>query len=183
MNRVVSLIGLLAASCGVLGPACAEQREARPLLPAAERTLKPKDTFKECDSCPHMIVVPAGWFIMGSPASEVVGDKDERPQHNVTFARPFAVGQFAVTFDEWDACVAAGGCNAYRPGDEGWGRGRRPVIHVSWQDAQSYVAWLAQKTGKPYRLRSEAEREYVTRAGSRTAYWMGARISTNHGNF
>src|SRR5262249_32283427 len=82
------------------------------------------------------------------------------------FAHSFAVGAFAVTFDEWDACVADGGCDAYRPSDQGWGRGRRPVINVSWHDAQTYVEWLSRKTGKTYRLLSEAEREYAARAGT-----------------
>jgi formylglycine-generating enzyme required for sulfatase activity len=82
--------------------------------------------------------------------------------------RPFAVGKFAVTFAEWAACVADGGCNRYRPNDGGWGRDRRPVINVNWDDAKLYIDWLNAKTGKTYRLLSEAEREYVTRAGTIT---------------
>ena len=86
-----------------------------PLSPEQERALKPKDTFKECTNCPEMIVVPAGSFTMGSPASEPGRDPDEGPQHTVTLAQQFAVGRFALTFDEWDACVADGGCNGYKP--------------------------------------------------------------------
>jgi formylglycine-generating enzyme required for sulfatase activity len=86
-----------------------------------------------------------------------------------------------VTFAEWDACVAAGGCDPKR-GDSGWGRENRPVINVSWNDAKSYVGWLSQKTGKTYRLLSEAEWEYVARAGSRTAYWWGNYVGRNHAN-
>ena len=148
----------------------------------AERALKPKDSFKECDTCPEMVVVPAGSFMMGSPESEE-GRSDEAPQHRVTFARQFAVGRFAVTFDEWDACVADRGCNGYKPKDEGWGRGKRPVINVSWNDAKAYVAWLSKKTGKTYRLLSEAEREYVTRAGTTTPFWWGSSISTRQANY
>jgi formylglycine-generating enzyme required for sulfatase activity len=96
----------------------------------AERALAPKDIFKECDNCPEMVVVPAGSFTMGSPESEHVRGADEGPQHLVTFDQTFSVGKFAVTFDDWDACVADGGCNAYRPDDHGWGRGRRPMINV-----------------------------------------------------
>ena len=88
-----------------------------------------------------------------------------------------------MTFDEWDACVADGGCNGYQPSDEGWGRGRRPVINVSWDDAKAYVAWLSKKTGKTYRLLSEAEREYVTRAGTTTPFWWGSSISTSQANY
>jgi formylglycine-generating enzyme required for sulfatase activity len=120
---------------------------------------------------------------MGSPDNEEGHSEAEAPQHDVTFARAFAVGQFAVTFEEWDACVADGGCNAYRPWDNGWGRGKHPVINVSWSDAKSYVAWLSQRTGKPYRLLSEAEREYVTRAGTASAFWWGASVSRRQANY
>src|SRR5262249_21200670 len=145
-------------------------RSPAPLCANEERALKPKDVFKECDVCPEMVVVPAGTFMMGSPANEPGGGSGEDPQHRVTIGRPFAVGKFAVTFDEWDACVADGGCNGYRPGNQGWGRGRLPVINVSWDHAQKYVTWLSGKTGKSYRLLSEAEREYVTRAGTSTPF-------------
>jgi formylglycine-generating enzyme required for sulfatase activity len=153
-----------------------------PLSPDRERRLKPKDTFKECSNCPEMIVVPAGSFMMGSPTNEPGRFSDEGPQHTVTFARPFAVGQFELTFDEWDACVADAGCNDYKPSDQGWGRDRRPVINVSWDDARGYVAWLSNKTGKTYRLLTEAEYEYAARAGARTAYPWGNDIGKGNAN-
>jgi formylglycine-generating enzyme required for sulfatase activity len=81
-----------------------------------------------------MIVVPAGSFTMGSPANETGRNDNEGPQHRVTFGQPFAVGKFAVTFDEWEACVADGGCNYQAPDAKNWGRGRRPVINISWYD-------------------------------------------------
>ena len=109
----------------------------------------------------------------GIPAKPVGAYCRRRPQHMVTIARPFAVGRFEVTFDEWDACVANGGCHGYKPPDEGWGRGRRPVINVSWDDATAYADWLSKKTGKPYRLLSGAEYEYATRAGTQTVYPWG----------
>jgi formylglycine-generating enzyme required for sulfatase activity len=130
-----------------------------------------------------MVVVPAGSFTMGSPASDKERFDNEGPQHKVSFSEPFAVGRFAVTFDEWDACVADGGCGRYRPDDQGWGRGRKPVINVSWDDAKAYVAWLSRKTGKAYRLLSESEREYVTRAGTTTAFWWGSAIATTQANY
>jgi formylglycine-generating enzyme required for sulfatase activity len=158
--------------------------EQPPLTVEQERALKPKDSFKECENCPEMVVVPAGLFTMGSPQSEEERDDfNESPQHQVTFARPFAVGKFAVTFDEWDACAADGGCNGRKLGDQGWGRGRLPVINVTWDDAKSYAAWLSRKTGKTYRLLSEAEREYVARAGTTTPFWWGSQISTNLANY
>jgi hypothetical protein len=130
-----------------------------------------------------MVVVPAGSFTMGSPPSEEGRSDSEGPQHRVTIARPFAVGKFEVTFAEWDACVAAGGCS-HRPGDQGWGRGNRPVIDVSWNDiTQQYLPWLSRKTGKTYRLLSEAEWEYAARAGTTTAFSTGRTITPEQANF
>jgi formylglycine-generating enzyme required for sulfatase activity len=153
-----------------------------------ERALEPHERFRECDTCPEMVTMPAGAFVMGSPASEAGHETAEGPQRQVAFGHAFAVGRSAVTFNEWSACVAEGGCNAYRPGDYGWGGGTRPVINVSWNDAQAYVAWLAKKTGAPYRLLSEAEREYVTRGCASTAcpstpFWFGAEISPDRANY
>ena len=148
----------------------------------AVSNFKPGDVFSDCPQCPEMVVIPAGAFTMGSPDGEAGRDRDEGPQHQVALARAFAVGKYEVTFDEWDACVAGGGC-PYRPKDEGWGRGRRPVINVSWQDAQSYLSWLSQATGKRYRLLSEAEWEYAARGGTTTRYPWGDAPGTNHANF
>ena len=139
---------------------------------ALQARFAPGSTFSDCDVCPRMVVVPAGTFTMGSPASEEGRRDDEGPQHSVTIPAPLAVGVYEVTFAEWDACVRAGGCGGYAPGDDGLGRGSRPVIRVSWDDAQAYVSWLSQQTSARYRLLSEPEWEYVARAGSRTArYW------------
>lgn len=135
-----------------------------------------------CPFCPDMIVAPGGGFTMGSPTSESERDSDET-QLLVSIARPFAVGKFAVSFDEWDACVTDGGCNGHRPNDQGWGRGKRPVINVNWDDARSYAAWLSRKTGKTYRLVSETEREYITRAGTTTPFWWGSSITPNQANY
>jgi formylglycine-generating enzyme required for sulfatase activity len=158
-------------------------RSAVPLTAAEEHALKPKDSFIECTHCPEMVVVPAGSYTMGSPAAEEGRAANEGPQSAVTFARAFAAGKYAVTFEEWDACVAGGGCDGYRPADEGRPRGRHPVVNVSWEDAEAYVAWLSKSTGKPYRLLSEAEREYVTRAGTTTPFWWGPSISTKQANY
>jgi formylglycine-generating enzyme required for sulfatase activity len=148
------------------------ERIARPLSRNEEIALRPMDHFKECELCPEMIVVPAGQFLMGARDGEPGSTPDERPQHNVNFAQPFSVGRFPVTFSEWDACVAARGCS-YQPFDASWGRGSQPVINILWDDAKEYVAWLSRTTGRTYRLLSEAEREYVARAGTTTAYWWG----------
>jgi formylglycine-generating enzyme required for sulfatase activity len=158
-------------------------RCAAPLTAAQERALKPRDSFRECGKCPEMVVAPAGSFMMGSPDGESGRVSTEGPRHRIDFAQPFSAGRYAVTFDEWDACTADGGCNAYRPDDEGWGRGRRPVINISWSDAEAYVAWLSRKTGSRYRLLSEAEREYIARAGTATTYWWGEAISHRQANY
>src|SRR6516162_2207229 len=181
---LATVLGAMAGHDAKLTMDIAANREATASLSAfEEQALKPKDSFKECAQCPEMVVVPAGSFTMGSPDSEEGRIEEEGPQHRVTFGKAFGVGRFAVTFEEWDACVADGGCNGYKPSDEGWGRGRRPAINVSWDDARAYVGWLSRKTGKTYRLLSEAEREYVTRAGTTTPFWWGASISTQQANY
>jgi formylglycine-generating enzyme required for sulfatase activity len=156
-------------------------RLARPLSRNEETALRPMDEFNECELCPVMVVVPAGEFLMGAKEREPGSTPDERPQHRVNFAQPFSAGRFPVTFSEWDACVAARGCN-YQPSDQGWGRGSQPVINILWDDAQEYVIWLSRVTGRTYRLLSEAEREYVARAGTTTAYWWGDSFDAAQAN-
>jgi formylglycine-generating enzyme required for sulfatase activity len=101
----------------------------------------------------------------------------------VKIAKSFAVGRYAITFAEWVACLAAGGCIGYNPSDQGWGRERRPVINVSWNDAKEYFTWLKNKIDKDYRLLSEAEREYATRGGTTTPYWTGRMITKDQAQF
>ena len=147
-----------------------------PLTAAAEKALKTGDIFKECPDCPEMVVIPAGVFRMGASASDVEkgnGYKDETPQHEVRIQKSFAAGKFEITFAEWDACVNGGGCGGYRPLDQKSGRGQIPVFNVSWNDAKLYAKWLSEKTGRPYRLLSEAEWEYAARAGASTVYYFG----------
>ena len=101
----------------------------------------------------------------------------------VRVSEPFAVGVYEVTFAEWDACVRDGGCGGHRPDDKGWGRGTRPVIDVSWKDAQAYAGWLSRETGEQYRLLSESEWEYVARSGTTTPYNTGEAITTNQAQY
>jgi formylglycine-generating enzyme required for sulfatase activity len=171
--------------------------------------------FKDCPDCPQMVVVPAGTFVMGSPATEIGRSASEGPQHTVTIAKPFAVARFAVTLAEFSAFVldtdhAVGGrCSTYERGylahdiaharilapewqprparsfrDPGFFQDARdPVVCVSWQEARAFAAWLSKKTGKRYRLLTEAEREYATRAGTRSPFWWGSSVSPLHANF
>jgi formylglycine-generating enzyme required for sulfatase activity len=117
----------------------AEMIWPRVLTEEAARALMPGDRFKECAHCPEVVVLPAGKFMMRSPSGEKERFDDEGPQHQVVIGKPFAVSRFEVTFEAWDACVTLGGCD-HLPSDQGWGRGTRPVINVSWEDAQQYVA-------------------------------------------
>ncbi|MBI2132455.1 MAG: formylglycine-generating enzyme family protein [Candidatus Tectomicrobia bacterium] len=128
-----------------------------------------------------MVVVPAGSFLMGSPPSERGHRPEEGPLQRVTVAKAFAMGRYEVTFAQWDACVAEGGC-AHAPQDRGWGRGNMPVIYVTWRDARDYAKWLGQLTGHPYRLPSEAEWEYAARAGSAAPYWWGGEVGVDRAN-
>jgi formylglycine-generating enzyme required for sulfatase activity len=148
------------------------------LTAAAEPTLKPGDSFEECMAeCPQMIVVPAGSFTMGSPILEPDHNPSAQPPHMVTIGRAFAVSKYELTFAQWDECVAYGDCPAID--DSGFGRGRQPLINVSWVDVQRYVAWFSKMTGKPYRLLTEAEYEYAARAGTLTEYPWGDDITLN----
>jgi formylglycine-generating enzyme required for sulfatase activity len=151
------------------------------LTTAAERALKSGDTFRECaKDCPEMVVLPGGEFMMGSSADDADHYDNEGPMHRVTIDQPIAVSKFEVTFDQWDACAVLGGCP--RVPDSNMGRGTRPVINISWDHAQQYVAWLAKMTGRPYRLLSEAEWEYAARAGTTTAYSWGDELGKNNAN-
>ncbi len=148
-------------------PAPAEE-VVEPPLPVVSKV------FRDCEDCPEMMRLEGGTFTMGSPASEAGHRAWEGPQRQVTIS-PVAVSIREISLSEWDACVAAGGCNNYTPTDKGWGRGARPAIMVSWNDAQAYAKWLSGKTGKSYRLPTEAEWEYAARGGAQTAYWWGDR--------
>jgi formylglycine-generating enzyme required for sulfatase activity len=157
------------------GPEKSTTAEMRPPAPAGAGVTV--NRFRDCSDCPEMIQIPPGSFQMGSNEHLMF----ERPRHAVTIARPFAIGRREVTFEEWDACVAAGACS-YRPQDRGWGRGTRPVINVSWDDAQQFIAWLTARTGQKYRLPTEAEWEYAARAGTSTPFWWGKDAGTNRAN-
>lgn len=147
-----------------------------------QRAVRPGQKFKDCTSeCPDMIVIPAGTFLMGSSATKQGHQSFEQPQHKVTIVAPFAMAEFETTFAEWGACAAHGDCDPHIE-DGSFGRGRQPIINVTWNDAERYAAWLAKITGKPYRLPSEAEYEYAARAGTETAYPWGDAIGKNNAN-
>jgi formylglycine-generating enzyme required for sulfatase activity len=171
-------------------------RCATPLLAAEERALKPKDSFKECSNCPEMMVVPAGSFTMGSPEREKGRNKDEGPQHIVTIGQPFAVGKFHVTVAQFAAFVdetgydAGSECTTWhgkfeeRQGhswrNPGFAQGGlHPAVCLNWNDAKAYVAWLARKTGKAYRLLTEAEWEYAARARTKPGVYPRYSFGNN----
>lgn len=159
---------------------------------------EPGQTLKECRNCPEMTVLPAGTFTMGSPPDEPLRRENE-PQQKVTIPRAFALSKTAVTWNQWESCVRDNWCDgiavdtALRMGTNGetnpeyrdWGRGARPVVGVSWYDAQTFVGWLNAKTGEDdaYRLPSEAEWEYAARAGTTTAFPWGTTLDHDYGNF
>ena len=180
-ERVVAAEARRAAAAA---EAARRRQAAEAALCQAEEARRParQRRLRDCESCPELVVIPAGTFCMGSPESEEGHVRDEGPRHEVTL-RSFALGVSEVTFDEWDACVRDGGCGTRRPSDRGWGRGARPVINVSWDDAQAYVSWLSAETRKSYRLPSESEWEYAARAGTTTPFHTGAAISTEQANY
>lgn len=158
--------------------------DAKPPKPEVKVVVKKRrDHGRTSPSRMNMVTILPGSFMMGSPKDEVRRDSNEGPRHKVTIDYPFEVGKFEVTFSEWGACVADGGCRGHRPKDGGWGRGNRPVINISWQDAKSYIKWIRRKTGLNYRLLSEAEWEYVARAGQKGPFSTGYSIGAYDANF
>lgn len=169
---------------------------------ALEASLAPFGLFRDCPECPEMVRIPAGSFSMGDLSTQAGAaalpgrvfqalrgalggadsKNDEGPVRTVKVAS-FAVGKYEVTFAQWDACVAGGGCSNYKPADHGWGRDRLPVINVSWSQAQQYVLWLSNLTGKRYRLLSEAEWEFVARAGTKAKYSFGDSVNCNQAHY
>ncbi len=168
---------LVASGLALLNQLSAPERLAAP--PVIWRVKGALTEFKDCADCPEMVIIPAGEFTMGSPPSEM----EAEAQHRVTIARPFAISRFTITFSQWESCLKGGGCGGYLPEDQGWGRGKRPVIDVSWDNTQTYLSWLSRKTGRPYRLPSESEWEYAARAGTTTRYSVGDSISPSQANY
>ncbi|MCR6645106.1 MAG: formylglycine-generating enzyme family protein [Terricaulis sp.] len=153
------------------------------LLDDAAPARRAGESFRDCPTCPEMVVMTGGLFVMGSPAGEAGRAADEGPQREVSIT-PFAVSAREITFAQWDACLAAGGCNGFSPADRGFGRGARPVIGVSWNDAQAFLDWLnTEAGGLRYRLLSEAEWEYAARAGGAEAYAFGSSLDPQHAAF
>ena len=142
-----------------------------PGTPAHRVVLRPwagGEIFRDCPTCPEMVVIPAGRFRMGCLSGQGCSRKT-KPVHDVVIEQPFALSKYEVTIAEWNACVATGGCNGY----DRRVQGSLPVTGVSWDDARAYVSWLSGETGKSYRLPSEAEWEYAARAGTATRYHFG----------
>ena len=191
------LLWVNTAAADVPPPPALETPKATAVAPAAVTlpanpklvgTLPPADPYPPL--VPEMVSIPAGTFTMGCKdgRDNVEGvDKcesatAEQPTHKVSI-NAFQMGKTEVTFAEWDVCVADGVCPKIDNQDAGWGRGNRPVINVSWDDAQTYIAWLNKRTGKHYRLPTEAEWEYAARGGRNdTAYSWGYAIGKNNAN-
>lgn len=163
-----------------------DDRPAARLRRSRERELAAQPPAPaQVDGAPEMVVVLPGSFLMGSPQDQKRRDRNEGPQVPVTIDYAFEIGRYEVTFDEWNRCVREGGCDGYKPSDNGWGRGKRPVTNISYNDIMSYIDWLNAKTGLEYRLPSEAEWEYVARAGKQLPFSTrsGLAISDKSANF
>ncbi len=179
--RHTSIVFAAALACGCASntPSFAPPDQA---TASAQPSGAPGHVFSEPlaggGSGPEMVVIPLGAFLMGSPDDDARREANEGPQRRVVIASAFAVGRTEVTWDEWEACVAAGACESTiqeeEGGDEGGGRGARPVVNVSWRDTRDFVDWLnAETEAGQYRLLTEAEWEYVARAGSEARFSWG----------
>lgn len=177
-DALQTLIAALDAEAGT-ETASPETIASPPRATAPESSLG--EYFRDCADCPDMAAIPAGAFRMGAGPGEGARDAAETPVRDISIAKGFAIGAREVTFAEWDRCVAEAACRAVS--DNGWGRGDRPVVGVSFDDIRSYIAWLSNKTGRFYRLPSEAEWEYAARAGSQGPFAFGSTISANEANF
>lgn len=133
--------------------------------------------FRDCEACPEMVVLPAGSFLMGSTPSDYGHQKSEGPQRRVVVPQKFAMGKYEVTVGNWKSCLAGGGCAGYDPATTGTDMSRDdyPVSNIPYLAAKFYVDWINEKTGKAYRLPSEAEWEYAARGGRGTVYPWGNR--------
>ena len=141
------------------------------------------DYIRDCAACPSLVAAPPGRFILGSPPGERARVAAEGPAIVVEIPRTFAIAAHEVTAEQWAACVADGGCRGYAPPSHGWNGDRQPAVSVSFEDAQSYVAWLSSRTGRAYRLPSEAEWEDAARAGSAGPFSFGARLTPDDANY
>ncbi len=160
-----------------------EQREEEAARRKVEEdATSPGRVFRDAAFAPEMVEVPAGDFLMGSPKEEKKRYEEEGPQHRVMIPAPFALGKYAVTFEEFDHFVRESG-HDHIPEIADWGRGRRPVIFVSWNDAVAYCRWLGEETGHDYRLPTEAEWEYACRAGTTTPFHFGETSSTDQASY
>ena len=175
-------VSILFIAAILLGGHEIEPLQTQSVSSAAQPTLRAgqvfSDRMKTGTDGPEMVVIPAGKFRMG----DIQGDglKDQQPVHAVHIRKSFALGRYEITFDQFDGFAKATGRDL--PDDEGFGRGRRPVIRVSWHEAVEYAAWLSAQTGKRYRLPTEAEWEYAARAGTETAYWWGNEMKEGLAN-
>ena len=150
------------------------------------------ETFRDCETCPEMVVLPAGEFIMGSPKGERGRYVSEEPQHQVTISKPFAVGKYEVTVGQYAEFVRETRhktANCYYPKNASWRNpgfkqtNNHPVVCVSWYDSSAYVDWLSTRTGHEYRLLTEAEWEYAARAETTTAYHFGRMLLGNQAQY
>jgi formylglycine-generating enzyme required for sulfatase activity len=175
-SGIQQFVALGSASVQGFDPASSQAPPSRLIRIAQSAVPEPGEVFRDCPDCAEMVVVPPGEFDMGSRETPF-----ESPPHRVTIAKAFAIARRETTFSEWDACVAEGGCT-YKADDQGWGRGNQPVIDVSWADAKAFVVWLTQKTGRTYRLPTEAEWEYAGRAGTTSRFWWGKDAGKSNAN-
>jgi formylglycine-generating enzyme required for sulfatase activity len=190
LQTIFKLLQASALLLTLLLAACADPDVAKSELgDGARKMLQPEiefDSISDCNGCPELVAIQPGVYRLGEPPDPYIDStkfafQDRLPVQNFEQTEPYAIGRYEVTVGQYRDCIVAGGCSFISPELDGYSDST-PVIFVHWHDAQEYVAWLAEKTGKPYRLPTEIEWEIAARGGTETLYWWGDELNIDYAN-
>jgi formylglycine-generating enzyme required for sulfatase activity len=178
---------VVAVAITLLLSACTDQVAERPALrPDVPQSHYAVAAISDCEGCPELVVIPPGKYRLGHPPDPYIDSskfvfQDRLDVQYFELTAPFAIGRYEVTVGQYRDCVAAGGCSFISSKLDGLSD-NSPAIFVHWHDARQYVAWLAEKTGQPYRLPTETEWEIAARGGTEDLFWWGDELDPGYAN-